>query len=119
VSKNSRNLQRAFSIQMSQPRFRGLTGRARRKAGEAVMRRLERQVDAETQRRLDAEYERQERIRQRAEQAEQAKAARAAQEEQDRQDSNSRCTCRKPTLDRRGKCKRCHKQPAGPVRRRR
>ena len=51
-----------------------------------------------------------------AERARKKKAAeqrrRAAAEERER------CTCRKPALDSSGKCRRCHRFPAGRVRRR-
>src|SRR6478752_9401581 len=58
----------------------------------------------ERKRAADAEVARKKRV------AEQLRRARAEERE--------RCTCRKPVLDSSGKCRRCHRVPAGKTRRR-
>lgn len=120
VSRRSRQLKRAFDIEVSESKLKGLGGRARRAAVEAATRKLERGVSAETQRQVEAEEERVAGIlanrKQAAERDRERKRADKEKKEKSRS-TRTACTCRKPKLDRSGKCTRCHTKPGSVPRR--
>ena len=116
-----KRLQGAFSIQVS-PTARDKAAMAREAAKDAAIRTLAREKKKEAERiaaveKADALKEaalEQRRLREEAAQArEEAAAAREARAAQ-----RSACTCRKPVLDKNGRCTRCHKNPSGRTRRR-
>lgn len=121
LSRNQK-LKEAFSTEISESKLRGMSRQAREAAIEGALRRVERRVDAETQRRVAEAEERAARIfaarEAAAEQRRQQRASRA-QKRRENAEERTACTCRKPAIGKDGKCTRCRKKPAGRTRRRR
>jgi hypothetical protein len=119
MSRESKRLRKAFEIEVSESKMRGLTSRARERLVEGATRRLERGIDAETAQRVRDAEDRAARILEKREKDAEKKAKKQEAErerrerEQARKQHQARCTCRNPRLDRSGKCTRCKNFPAG------
>lgn len=120
---NKKQLKNAFDIQLNTT-ARDRAAMAREAAKDKAIAILAREKKKQAER--DAMLERAEALKaaalERREKAARDAAAkrRAAKDRADEVAAQRQaCTCRKPRLDKQGKCTRCGKKPGGPVRRRR
>src|SRR5213078_4729653 len=112
MSKNSKRLKSAFSIQISEPKWKTALRSGGETAKEKAISKLERKVREDTQRKVEAaEARAAAALQAKAEAAEEQRQKKVAAEEARRQRAAERqaCTCRRPNLDASGKCRRCKK----------
>lgn len=112
MSRSNKKLKGAFSIPLSEPKWKTALRDRKAAAAEKMISKVERKVHEDTQRRVEA-------AEQRAAAALQAKADRAQAQRQQKLAAEQKrrelaadrqaCTCRKPNLDDSGKCRRCKK----------
>ena len=111
MTRNIRKLRRAFEQELN-PRLRDKI-RAQIDAAERATSLAER-LTRQREKNLRAQelVDKAEEIKARAQKQRDQRAAERQAKREPKQDRTA-CTCRKPQVDRNGKCRRCHKVPAG------
>src|SRR5689334_9461247 len=114
MSRDSKRLRGAFSIPLSEPKWKTALRGGKDAAKEKAIGKVERKVHPSTLAAIEKAEEkaaaalaaRQEKL-----EAQQAAAAKKKREQEQKNAQRQACTCRKPNLDRNGKCRRCKKFP--------
>lgn len=111
---SNKKLKKAFSIQLSEPKWKTALRGARENMSEAAIKKMERKVHQETQRQVELAEQRAAAALAAKQEKEAAKKAAAAAKEQQRREKQAqteRCTCRSPRV-KNGVCTRCRRVPA-------
>jgi len=114
MSRDSKRLRGAFSIPLSEPRWKTALRGGKDAAKEKAISKVERKVHPSTLAAIEEAEQRAAAVLQRkaeAEEVKQKKRAAAEQEKQQKAAQRQACTCRRPQLDKNGKCRRCKKFP--------
>jgi hypothetical protein len=114
MSRQRKNLERAFGIQLSEPKWKTALRGGKETVKEKAIGKVERKVHPSTLAAIEKAEERAAAAL--AAKSEKEEKARAAKVEKDRKSrelaaQRTACTCRRPQLDKNGKCRRCKKFP--------